>query len=84
MCNSVLAEGREYSSPTELSKLIGGTGNLVWRDRNPFSNWPEGEDWHAMDLCLCPINLSATLDRAGLKWRRGTDDPMEFLVTAEP
>jgi hypothetical protein len=34
-----------------------------------------------MDSCLCPVDLEATLTRAGFHWRRGTD-PMEWFVTA--
>ena len=79
MCNSVQAGGRIYSTPGELANLVGGAGNLTWRKKNPFVKWPEGEDWHRMDLCLCPIDVEATLAAAGLLYRRG-DDPMEFFV----
>jgi hypothetical protein len=32
-----------------------------------------------MDLCLCPIDLAATLHKAGFEWARGRD-PMEWFV----
>jgi hypothetical protein len=79
MCNSVHSKGRIYSTPRELAELVGGARNLVWQKKNPFVPWPEEKDWRQMDLCLCPVNLEATLSGAGLRWRRG-DDPMEFFV----
>jgi hypothetical protein len=79
MCNAVIHQGRWYNSPRELSELLGGTDNLVWQEKNPFVNWPAGRDWHDLDLCLCSVDLAATLSQAGLRWRRG-DDPMEWHI----
>lgn len=80
MCNSVIANGREYDTPRKLAAFLGGEDKLVWQGQNPFVRWPEGKDWHDLDLCLCGINLSATLDKAGLSYRRG-NDPMEWYVS---
>jgi hypothetical protein len=80
MCNSVFYCGREYKTPAELAVLVGGTDKLVWGSQNPFVNWPADKDWHATDLCLCPIDLAATLANGGFKWTRGVD-PMEWFVT---
>ena len=79
MCNSVHFCGREYNSPAELAILVGGAEKLVWQTQNPFVGWPPDKDWHAMDLCLCPINLEATLSNAGFRWTRGAD-PFEWFV----
>ncbi|RVK55594.1 hypothetical protein CN090_20040 [Sinorhizobium meliloti] len=79
MCNSVICNGRYYNTPRELADLLGGEDTLVWQSTNPFLKWPEGEDWHVLDLCLCPIDMKATLDRAGLVWEQGRD-PMEYFV----
>jgi hypothetical protein len=32
-----------------------------------------------MDGCLCPIDLAATLNLAGFKWKVGPD-PMEWVI----
>ncbi len=32
-----------------------------------------------MDLCLCPIDLKQTFEKAGLDYRRGVD-PMEWFI----
>jgi hypothetical protein len=79
MCNSVHSKGRVYSTPRELAELVGGADNLVWRKENPFVAWPEEKDWRQMDLCLCPVNVEATLNAIGLRRRRDAD-PMEFFV----
>lgn len=80
MCNSVIAHGLSYDTPRQLAKLLGGEDKLIWQSQNPFVRWPEGKDWHELDLCLCPIDLTATLEKAGLNYRRG-DDPMEWFVS---
>ena len=79
MCNSVHYLGREYATPQQLAELVGSAEALVWQRQNPFSKWPEGEDWHRLDLCLCPIDLGKTLTTAVFKWRLG-DDPMEWHI----
>jgi hypothetical protein len=79
MCDSVIFGDREFGTPRKLAELIGGEDKLIWQKTNPFVNWPEGKDWHDLDLCLCPIDLTATLEKAGFNWRRGKD-PMEYFV----
>ena len=79
MCNSVEYEDRRYDTPEELAELLGGADKLVWQRTNPFVKWPEGEDWRRTDLCLCPVDLAATLTNAGFVWTKG-DDPMEWHV----
>lgn len=79
MCNSVIAQGREYETPRKLAAFLGGEDRLVWQSQNPFVRWPEGKEWRDLDLCLCCINLSATLSKAGLRWHQGSD-PMEHIV----
>ncbi len=79
MCNSVHNVGRWYNTPATLAELVGGADRLVWQESNPFKQWPAGQDWHRMDLCLCPINLEATLEQAGFTWTRGVD-PMEWFA----
>ncbi len=79
MCNSVIAGGREFNTPRELASLVGGEENLVWKGFNPFARWSEGKDWRDLDLCLCGIDLPATLERAALSWHRGVD-PFEHFV----
>jgi hypothetical protein len=69
MCNSVHYEGREYNKPTALAPLIGGADKLVWREKHVKH-----------DLCLCPVDLEATLGNAGFQWTRGPD-PMEWFVS---
>jgi hypothetical protein len=83
MCNSVLCDGVKYDTPRALADLVGGQDHLIWQDRNPFRPWPEGKDWKDLDLCLCPIDLAATLAKAGLNYHRG-DDPMEWFVSLRP
>jgi hypothetical protein len=78
MCNSVHLYGHDQT-PTELAGLIGGAEKLVWHTSNPFAGWPEGKDWRDMDGCLCPIDLAATLNRAGFKWKVGPD-PMAWVI----
>jgi len=64
-----------------LAELVGGANNIIWRTDNPFRrNWPKGKDWRVMDLCLCPVDLEATLANAGFTWTRG-DDPFEWFAT---
>ncbi len=70
MCNSVEYEGRWYNTPAELTNLLGGADKLVWA---------EGAGHHAMNLCLCPVDLAATLANAGFTWSLGVD-PMEWHV----
>lgn len=79
MCNSVLYHGKAFNTPRELATLIGGEDRLVWSDKNPFVNWPVEKDWHDLDLCLCPVDLEATLKGAGFHWTRGAD-PMEWFA----
>lgn len=78
MCNAVIDGDTAYATPGDLAKFVGAE-NLVWQDHNPFSRWPEGEDWHRMDLCLCPIDLHKTLEKADLRYERGVD-PMEWFI----
>lgn len=59
-----------------------GDENIIWRADNPFSRWPEGKDWKNPDLCLCPVDLDASLTKARLHWKRAEIDPMEYLVIA--
>jgi len=80
MCNTVEYRGRLYSSPAQLATLVGGAEKLVWQSKNPFVPWASDKDWKAMDLCLCPIDLAATLEKAGFKWARGYD-PMEWFAS---
>lgn len=84
MCNSVIFKGQEHGTPRELAALGGGEDHLIWQDTNPFTRWPQGKDWRDLDLCLCPIDLPATLNKAGMRWRRGDwregEDPMEHFV----
>jgi hypothetical protein len=79
MCNAVFFRGYEYACPRQLATLVGGLDKLVWGNENPFRSWPADKDWHDLDLCLCPIDLEATLSKAGLKWIRGYD-PMEWHI----
>ncbi len=80
MCNSVLYKDRIYNTPRELAELVGGEAGLIWQTRNPFVGLPKGKDWHDLDLCLCPIDLEATLLGVGFRWTRGVD-PMEYFLT---
>lgn len=80
MCNSVICDGVEYNTPRELATLVGGEEKLIWQDQNPFRPPPKDGDWKKLDLCLCPIDLVATLEKAGLTYRKGVD-PMEWFVT---
>jgi hypothetical protein len=82
MCNSVQCKGCVYSTPRDLAEIVGGIDNLIWVSSNPFVNLPADRDWHDLDLCLCPIDLEATLARAGLKWTRGID-PRNILCLKE-
>ncbi|RUU60706.1 hypothetical protein EOD04_22350 [Mesorhizobium sp. M2C.T.Ca.TU.009.01.2.1] len=79
MCNSVVGNGREYTTPRDLAALVGGEDKLIWQTKNPFVPWPEGKDWHDLDLCLCAVDMNATLGKAGLHWHRG-DDPMQYFI----
>ena len=65
-----------YETPRELAMLVGMDG-LVWRDKNPFVTLPAGKDWHDIDMCLCGIDISASLARVGLQCGRMTADWME-------
>jgi hypothetical protein len=78
MCNAVIDGDRAYCTPEELGTLV-GADNLVWQDHNPFSKWPAEKDWRVMDMCLCPIDLKKSLDRAGFQYKRGID-PMEWFI----
>ena len=80
MCNPVIADGRSYDTPRQLAVLLGGQDKLIWQSQNPFVRWPQGKDWRDLDLCLCGINLPATLEKTGLRWRVGDDDPMEHFI----
>jgi hypothetical protein len=79
VCNSVLDGGTIYETPRELARLVGMDG-LVWREKNPFAKWPAGKDWHDLDLCLCGIDIPASLSQVGLRCERMTADPMEFEI----
>jgi hypothetical protein len=79
MCDSVHLYGREYQTPAELAGLIGGTEKLVWQTTNSFVLWPEGKTGPLMDGCLCPVDLAATLNRAGFEWKIAPD-PMEWVI----
>jgi len=79
VCNSVVDGGTIYETPRELAALVGVDG-LVWRDKSPFVNLPVGKDWHDLDLCLCGIDISASLARVGLRCERMTADPMELKI----
>lgn len=79
MCSSVIAHGREYATPRQLADLVGGEGNLVWRSQNPFERSPEEKDWRDLDLCLCGIDVAATLSGVGLRSHLG-DDPMQHFI----
>jgi len=57
MCIHVSCGGRTYATPRQLSELIGGPQGLVWLEH-------AGE----MDWFLCTIDISKTLDLAGLTW----------------
>jgi hypothetical protein len=74
-----LDAGAIYETPRELAKLV-GTEGLVWRERNPFAKWPVGKDWRDLDLCLCGVDIPASIGRMGLRCERMTEDPMEFTV----
>jgi hypothetical protein len=80
MCNAVRFKDRWYNTPAELATIIGGPENIIWLDYNPFRPWPEDKNWKAMDLCLCPVDLAATLTKAGYAWTRGVD-PFEWYAT---
>lgn len=79
MCNSVTMDKTTAETPRELAAMI-GDDNLVWSGRNPFAGWPEGKEWKDPDLCLCTVDVKASLSRAGLRWRRSEQDAMEYLV----
>lgn len=82
MCNSVTIGTITAETPRDLAILIGDQ-NIVWRERNPFSRWPEGKNWKNPDRCLCPVDLNASLTKARLRWKRSDIDPMEYLVTTD-
>jgi len=69
MCNSVRYLDRVYATPAELAQLVGGQDRIVRGDsiNRDVSN------------CLCPVDLEATLERAGFDWHRGVD-PMEWTA----
>lgn len=79
MCNSVIHQGRHYDTSRQLAALLGGCDKLVWEAANPFKRVANGRDWRDLDLCLCAIDLPATLAKADLKWRLGAD-PMEHFI----
>ncbi|MCO5962350.1 hypothetical protein [Sinorhizobium meliloti] len=80
MCNSVEIGAIVAYTPRELANVVGQDA-IVWSDQNPFVRWPEGKEWRDPDLCLCSVNLPATLTKAGLRWKRSGVDPMEFVVS---
>ena len=84
MCHSVRSGELVCERIGELSAFLGGVERLVWRPTNPFYGWKDRTDWKAPDLCLCPVDVDATLDSAGLAWRRGDhlngEDFMEYHV----
>ena len=79
MCNSVHLGTREFNSPRALAVLLGGTEKIIWQESNPFHNAPKGEDWQDLDLCLCAVDLAATLKQAGFEWKREVD-PMMWTI----
>ncbi len=58
VCSTVTHRGRTYGTPRALSSLIGGSQDLVWRDREDEFDW-----------CLCVIDVPVSLNRARLKWK---------------
>ena len=68
ICNEVVCGNLTYATPRQLASLLGGPWRLIWRDR-------EGD----MDWCLCVVDLSQTLDRAGLKWKQQRDPKIYFV-----
>jgi len=52
-----------------VAELVGGQGKIAWLDNRP----------HDMSGCLCSVELEATLQQAGFRWRRGVD-PMEWTA----
>ena len=86
MCNSVWVGDLVCERIGELSAFLGGDKCIVWRHKNPFHGWDEKKDWKDAKLCLCPVDVEATLNRAALTWRRGDplrgEDAMEYRVAA--
>jgi hypothetical protein len=69
MCNSVRYLDRDYQSAAQLAELVGGESHIAWLNDHP----------REMNSCLCSVDLEATLERAGFRWRRGID-PMEWTA----
>jgi hypothetical protein len=80
VCNSVICDGVRYDTPRKLAALLGGREKLIWQGHNPFIRWSKDNNWKDLDLCLCPVDLAATLEQCGFSYIRG-DDPMEWFVT---
>jgi len=79
MCNSVHDGGTIYQTPRELAELVGLHG-LVWIESSSFVNLPTGVDWQDLDLCLCAIDIPASLGSVGLRCGNRSADPMELEV----
>jgi hypothetical protein len=69
MCNSVRYLDRDYQSPAQLAELVGGEDHIAWLDNRSRD----------MNGCLCTVDLEATLQQAGFRWRLGVD-PMEWTA----
>jgi hypothetical protein len=80
MCQSVIYKGGVCNSPRQLVALLGGEQNLVWFDHDTSISSADRKSGRDMDGCLCPVDLAATLKRAGLDYSLGKD-PMEWFVT---
>lgn len=68
MCQHVFRGREVYATPRQFSELIGGADRLVWAG-----------EVVSPESCLCTVDIPATLDRSGLKWKRDRD-PMFFQV----
>jgi len=79
MCNSLFDGKMVYETPRQLSKLVGLDG-LVWLAQSPFVNLPADKDWRDLDLCLCAIDVRASLAKVGLRCEQISPDPMELTV----
>lgn len=79
MCNTVHLDGRTYA-PRALASIVGGIDHLIWREQNPFVNLPDGLNWQYPDLCLCAIDIDATVSAARFRLTLGGSDPMEMLL----
>jgi hypothetical protein len=67
MCTTIFIEdsGEVIQSQEELVTVLESTSGLVFKE--------EGESYDPA-TCLCPINVPATLEKAGVEVRSGWDD----------